>query len=465
MHRIFAGLFAAHLLFVCAGSAIAAKHHAAKPGKKNRAQQVRVVYHKAPVAAHVETAVAMQFVRGCATEAELPALATRLNLDAEKIRKHIPATDEVSDGKHCLHYAAARSPSSHTLLALAYPSDQDAFFTTLLLSDSEESVHPQAFSGAAASSGGSAWREIRISALDLDSAPDSELDTVPEHLQWELAILVQEISKKAAKPDNYYLRLVLEEGNDGEPEKIRGLELIEKSDGKLIDSVVWLEREEETGAFFNTGGADYEKLFWQSPVKFRRLSRGIGKSVTLEKKRVKIKTASKKTGSKKTAGKKHAQKFRKILVRHHRQHIGVDFAAPMGTPVNAVAEAYVAFKGLRGAYGNLVVLEHGADYHTYYAHLSKFAEDLYVGKKILRGEEIGLVGSTGRSTGPHLHFEIRKQGLYVDPLSDDYSLDIWRLHGDEAARLLTTMLKLDVMRAQKPVLITSTLNTLQKPGQ
>jgi hypothetical protein len=79
----------------------------------------------------------------------------------------------------------------------------------------------------------------------------------------------------------------------------------------------------------------------------------------------------------------------------------------MGTPVSAVAEAQVAFMGWRGAYGNLVVLDHGGNYYTYYAHLSQFAENLAVGLKLLRGEELGLVGSTGRSTGPHLHFEIR----------------------------------------------------------
>lgn len=450
MHRFFAALFVAHLFLFCTGPVIAAKHHPASPKKKNRTQHIKVIYYKAPVAAHVQTAVDLEFTRGCATASDIPLLAERFNLAAEKIRQHFPAAP-ASGEQHCLHYAAARSPTSASLFVLAYPSDQDGLFNTLVLSSAEESVQAQAFSSASVTPNGHAWREMQISALDLDNVPDAELNAVPEHLQWELAILVHEMCKKSAKPEHYYLRLVLEDGNDGEPEKIRGLELIEKSNGKLIDSVVWLEREEEAGAFFNTGGADYEKLFWQSPVKFRRLSRGIGKSVTLEKKRIKIKSASK----------KKAQKFRKIIVRHHRQHIGVDFAAPMGTPVNAVAEAYVAFKGLRGAYGNLVVLEHGGDYHTYYAHLSKFADELYVGKKILRGEEIGLVGSTGRSTGPHLHFEIRKQGLYVDPLSDDYSLDIWRLHGDEAARLLTTMLRLDVMRTQKHPDFKSTFNTLQ----
>jgi murein DD-endopeptidase MepM/ murein hydrolase activator NlpD len=62
--------------------------------------------------------------------------------------------------------------------------------------------------------------------------------------------------------------------------------------------------------------------------------------------------------------------------------------------------------GWRGAYGNLVVLDHGGNYYTYYAHLSQFAENLVVGLKLLRGEELGLVGSTGRSTGPHLHLSV-----------------------------------------------------------
>jgi murein DD-endopeptidase MepM/ murein hydrolase activator NlpD len=211
---------------------------------------------------------------------------------------------------------------------------------------------------------------------------------------------------------------------------------------KILQAVTWLNRDEKAGAYFDENGTDFEKLFWQSPVRFRRLSRGIGKSVTTQKQRVPIKSNK----PIKLAKKKKKTSFRTVTIRHHRQHIGVDFAAAMGTPVSAVAEAQVAFMGWRGAYGNLVVLDHGGNYYTYYAHLSQFAENLAVGLKLLRGEELGLVGSTGRSTGPHLHFEIRQHGAYIDPLNDGYTLDIWQLQGEELPTLLTNMLRLDLTR-------------------
>ena len=220
------------------------------------------------------------------------------------------------------------------------------------------------------------------------------------------------------------------------------LPLADSQKQKILQAVTWLNRDEKAGAYFDENGTDFEKLFWQNPVRFRRLSRGIGKSVTTQKQHVPIKSNK----PIKLAKKKKKTSFRIVTIRHHRQHIGVDFAAPMGTPVSAVAEAQVAFMGWRGAYGNLVVLDHGGNYFTYYAHLSKFAENLAVGQKLLRGQELVLVGSTGRSTGPHLHFEIRQHGAYIDPLNDGYTLDLWHLHAEELPTLLTNMLRMDLTR-------------------
>ncbi len=102
----------------------------------------------------------------------------------------------------------------------------------------------------------------------------------------------------------------------------------------------------------------------------------------------------------------------------HRSHPGVDFAAPVGTPVRAAETgcfAVVDGAGWNGGYGKTLVLTHGSGYSTRYAHLSGFADVAEVGVCVERGQTIGYNGNTGRSTGPHLHFEIRRNGVAINP--------------------------------------------------
>jgi murein DD-endopeptidase MepM/ murein hydrolase activator NlpD len=96
-----------------------------------------------------------------------------------------------------------------------------------------------------------------------------------------------------------------------------------------------------------------------------------------------------------------------------RDHHGVDIAAPRGTPIGAAAAGTVVFAGRRGGYGNTVIIEQPDGKQTLYAH----AEELLVkaGERVNAGQTIATVGSTGRSTGPHLHFEVRENGQPIDP--------------------------------------------------
>jgi murein DD-endopeptidase MepM/ murein hydrolase activator NlpD len=100
-----------------------------------------------------------------------------------------------------------------------------------------------------------------------------------------------------------------------------------------------------------------------------------------------------------------------------RLHAGVDWAAPPGTPVKAAFEGTVESAGVNKGFGNLIVIAHANGMSTHYAHLSAFADNLKVGQKVASGELIGYVGSTGLSTGPHLHFELHVAGEPVDPLT------------------------------------------------
>jgi murein DD-endopeptidase MepM/ murein hydrolase activator NlpD len=101
-----------------------------------------------------------------------------------------------------------------------------------------------------------------------------------------------------------------------------------------------------------------------------------------------------------------------------KQHKGVDFAAPMGTPIRASGDGVIDFIGAStGGYGNMIVLKHWANYSTAYGHMSRFAAGLRRGEKVHQGDVIGYVGTTGWSTGPHLHYEFRVANEARDPMS------------------------------------------------
>ena len=137
--------------------------------------------------------------------------------------------------------------------------------------------------------------------------------------------------------------------------------------------------------YFTSKGATINDTFAFAPTKYNRISSGFTK-----------------------------RRFHPTL-KIYRSHRGTDFAAPSGTPVYAPAKGIVKYRATLSGYGNVVYLKHGSNYLTVYAHLSKFAKNLKSGKKIKKSELIGYVGTTGQSTGPHLHYEIRVNGLHQDP--------------------------------------------------
>ena len=98
-------------------------------------------------------------------------------------------------------------------------------------------------------------------------------------------------------------------------------------------------------------------------------------------------------------------------------HKGVDFGAPAGTPIQAAGDGIVEQRGWNGGYGNYIRIRHGGEYATAYAHLSRFASGVAEGTRVRQGQVIGYVGSTGRSTGPHLHYEILRRGAQVNPVN------------------------------------------------
>ncbi|MDG1463283.1 MAG: peptidoglycan DD-metalloendopeptidase family protein, partial [Gammaproteobacteria bacterium] len=98
-----------------------------------------------------------------------------------------------------------------------------------------------------------------------------------------------------------------------------------------------------------------------------------------------------------------------------RAHKGVDYAAARGTPIKAAGDGKVIFRGTKGGYGNTVILSHGGNITTLYAHMQKFDKKAHNGSRVKQGQVIGYVGTSGLSTGPHLHYEYRKNGTHQNP--------------------------------------------------
>ncbi len=116
-----------------------------------------------------------------------------------------------------------------------------------------------------------------------------------------------------------------------------------------------------------------------------------------------------------------------------RAHRGVDYAAPSGTPIKAAGDGKIIFRGRKGGYGNCVVIQHGGNITTLYAHMSRFAKSAGLNDRVRQGDVIGYVGSTGLATGAHLHYEYRLNGVHrnprtvelpqADPIKDEYRAD------------------------------------------
>jgi murein DD-endopeptidase MepM/ murein hydrolase activator NlpD len=138
--------------------------------------------------------------------------------------------------------------------------------------------------------------------------------------------------------------------------------------------------------YYDASGRPLKKAFIRMPIPFARISSGF------------------------SMARKHP------ILGKIRAHKGIDYAAPMGTPIMAAGDARVVFEGWKGGYGRVVILDHGRGYRTLYAHMSRFGGE-HVGQHVNQGAVIGYVGMSGLATGPHLHYEFQVNGHHRNPLS------------------------------------------------
>lgn len=170
---------------------------------------------------------------------------------------------------------------------------------------------------------------------------------------------------------------------DGEPMRVGRIVSAEFVNGGKSLRSLWFQEPGGKGGYYGFDGQSKRRSFLASPLAFSRVSSGYG------------------------------MRFHPVM-GGARPHLGVDFAAPTGTPVRAVGDALVAFAGTQRGYGNVVELKHKGGQSTLYAHLSRI--HVKKGQRVAQGDLVGAVGSTGVSTGPHLHFEFKENGMHKDPL-------------------------------------------------
>lgn len=250
--------------------------------------------------------------------------------------------------------------------------------------------------------------------------------SIPPELIWEISSLIKELYSKVNNNDRYLARIIYNAGDKNNWAQVVSLEILDTVKKTVIADAFWVDREDLPGGFFTSSGNELEQNFWISPLNYTRISRGVGRSSIVLSKPKQVKKG--KTTSVVTQN-----------YTYSASHQGIDFAAPVGTPIYAVANGKVIHYGPYPAYGNLVIIEHAGNYKTYYAHLSSYNPELEVGSEVRRGLEIGYVGSTGRSTGPHLHFELRKNNGYLNPLASRLELELWTLRNDDKYHLTRNM--------------------------
>ncbi|KQN50416.1 peptidase M23 [Pseudomonas sp. Leaf48] len=161
--------------------------------------------------------------------------------------------------------------------------------------------------------------------------------------------------------------------------------------GKTYTAVRYTNKQGNS-SYYTADGNSMRKAFIRTPVDFARIS------------------------SKFSMGRKHP------ILNKIRAHKGVDYAAPRGTPIKAAGDGKVLLAGRRGGYGNTVIIQHGATYTTLYGHMQGFAKGVKTGGAVKQGQVIGYIGTTGLSTGPHLHYEFQVNGVHVDPLGQKVAM-------------------------------------------
>jgi murein DD-endopeptidase MepM/ murein hydrolase activator NlpD len=187
--------------------------------------------------------------------------------------------------------------------------------------------------------------------------------------------------RKGDKFSIYYQRSFAPEFNDVREDEIISASLTLR--GNQLDAIAFTASDGEQG-YYDANGRSTQKALMKTPVEGARLSSRFGR-------------------------RKHP------ILGYTRLHKGLDFAAPRGTPIMAAGNGTIEMATRNGSFGNYIRIRHGNSYKTAYAHLKSYARGIKKGRKVKQGQIIGYIGTTGRSTGPHLHYEVLLSGKQINP--------------------------------------------------
>jgi murein DD-endopeptidase MepM/ murein hydrolase activator NlpD len=204
------------------------------------------------------------------------------------------------------------------------------------------------------------------------------------------------------KGDDYYILYeeIYQEGKFVTSGQIVAAEF--NNNGRTFQAIRYVDKDGRAD-YFTPEGRSVRKAFIRAPVDFTRISSSFN------------------------------PQRRHPILNTIRAHRGVDYAAPGGTPIKAAGDGKIIHRGRHGGYGNAVIIQHGGNITTLYAHMSKFQSTAKLNGRVRQGDVIGYVGATGLATAPHLHYEYRLNGVHrnprtvplpqADPISDEYKAD------------------------------------------
>lgn len=313
----------------------------------------------------------------------MSALLDRLNVNDEDITGFLQSAKDSKSLRQLIpgRIVRAQTDSEGNLLALQYISSSESMLK----------VEKQASGFKASEEAVPLEARLIMKSAEIKSSLFGATDAanIPDNIAMQIAdIFSSDIDFHSDLQKGDKFTVVYESFyNKGEPIKtgrVLAAEFI--NNGKSYRAVYFQDREGR-GGYYTPEGKNVRKAFLRSPLEFSRITSGF------------------------TNARFHP------LLKEWRAHKGVDYGAPIGTRVKAMADGTVAFIGKQGGYGNLLVLQHQGQYSTAYGHLSAFARGLHKGSKVSQGDIVGLVGMTGLATGPHLHYEFRVAGVQRNPLS------------------------------------------------
>ena len=231
--------------------------------------------------------------------------------------------------------------------------------------------------------------EVAVGTIERSLFATTDAARIPEGITTQIAeVLGSKIDFFRGIHRGDQFRVVYEnrtfEGRPAGSGRVLAVEFINK--GKAA-TAVWFSPDGKAGSYYDLEGESLRGAFLRNSIKFSRVSSTFGMRTL--------------TANQAWSG----------------HHPGVDYVAPTGTPIHATADGVVQLAGWHSGYGNTIILKHHSKITTLYAHQSRFAEGMTVGTKVAQGQLIGYVGSTGWSTGSHLHYEFRVADKPIDPLS------------------------------------------------